>query len=370
MAWVPKAHAEDHAARHADGGADELDAADLASGAASDGHVLTADGAGGAAWEAVPASALDGLSDVTITTPTTGQVVKYNGSAWVNDTDDTGSGLPTASTKGDIAVYNGSAWVVVSAGANDTVLTANSAQAAGVKWAAGGGSGGVPSDPLYERGDESTAHSDDDEFDTAAAGTPSGFTAVQDSTPRHSFEKRFGRLHVYAQGGITSAQQFEGLLKAIPGTPTAPLTIETAVLLPPEPRNYQMFGLVFTDGTTWGSGTQFFGGAYTDTVSPRLTYRPLSNWVASGTTGETVVYGPGWLFMRLVWVSSNTFRLLYSTNGVTWKRWDSAESVALTLTPTHYGLAFSPWASNANEPTHAAFHCFRVYESAKDEGID
>ena len=142
MAWVPKPHAEDHAARHADGGADELDAADLASGAATDGHVLTADGAGGAAWEAVPADALDDLSDVTITTPSTGEVLKYNGSGWVNDTDDTGSGLPSASTKGDIAVYNGTSWVIVSAGANDTVLTADSAQSAGVKWAAGGG---VPS---------------------------------------------------------------------------------------------------------------------------------------------------------------------------------------------------------------------------------
>ena len=142
MAWVPKPHAEDHAARHGDGGADELDAADLASGAAADGHVLTADGAGAAAWEAVPTDALDDLSDVTITTPSTGEVLKYNGSGWVNDTDDTGSGLPTASTKGDIAVYNGSAWVIVAAGANDTVLTADSAQSAGVKWAAGASGGG------------------------------------------------------------------------------------------------------------------------------------------------------------------------------------------------------------------------------------
>jgi hypothetical protein len=35
---------------------------------------------------------LNDLSDVTITSPTTGQVLKYNGTAWVNDTDDTGTG--------------------------------------------------------------------------------------------------------------------------------------------------------------------------------------------------------------------------------------------------------------------------------------
>lgn len=38
------------------------------------------------------ASAINDLSDVTITSPSSGEVLKYNGSAWVNDTDATGSG--------------------------------------------------------------------------------------------------------------------------------------------------------------------------------------------------------------------------------------------------------------------------------------
>jgi hypothetical protein len=38
------------------------------------------------------ATTLDGLTDVTLSTPTTGQVLKYNGTAWVNDTDATGGG--------------------------------------------------------------------------------------------------------------------------------------------------------------------------------------------------------------------------------------------------------------------------------------
>jgi hypothetical protein len=37
-------------------------------------------------------SVLDSLADVVITTPTTGQVLKYNGTNWVNDTDATGGG--------------------------------------------------------------------------------------------------------------------------------------------------------------------------------------------------------------------------------------------------------------------------------------
>jgi hypothetical protein len=42
--------------------------------------------------------AIDDLSDVTITTPSNGQVLKYNGSAWVNDTDATGGGGANAFT--------------------------------------------------------------------------------------------------------------------------------------------------------------------------------------------------------------------------------------------------------------------------------
>jgi len=66
-------------------------------------------------------TALDDLSDVTITTPSNGQVLKFNGSAWVNDTDATGGGggalddltdvTITAAATGDLLRYNGSAWV-------------------------------------------------------------------------------------------------------------------------------------------------------------------------------------------------------------------------------------------------------------------
>jgi len=51
---LPNAHhAQAHAAQHAENAADELDAAALGSGASTDGQVLTSDGLGGAAWEAV-----------------------------------------------------------------------------------------------------------------------------------------------------------------------------------------------------------------------------------------------------------------------------------------------------------------------------
>ena len=45
-------------------------------------------------------------------------------------------------TKGNLLVGNGSAWVALGVGTNDHVLTADSAQSSGLKWAAGGGGSG------------------------------------------------------------------------------------------------------------------------------------------------------------------------------------------------------------------------------------
>lgn len=68
------------------------------------------------------ASNLDGLSDVIISgNPTTGQVLKFDGSVWTNSTDETGlttvslDGLSdvqiTGATNGQVLKYNGTNWV-------------------------------------------------------------------------------------------------------------------------------------------------------------------------------------------------------------------------------------------------------------------
>lgn len=71
------------------------------------------------------ATTLDGLTDVTITSASSGQVLKYNGSAWVNDTDNAGTSINylddvgdvsiTSAAAGDLLQWNGTAWVNESA---------------------------------------------------------------------------------------------------------------------------------------------------------------------------------------------------------------------------------------------------------------
>lgn len=69
--------------------------------------------------ESLSATTLDSLSDVVITTPSSGQVLKYNGSNWVNDTDATGAGGVVALDLGDNGVNESSALSEI-ATSNDT----------------------------------------------------------------------------------------------------------------------------------------------------------------------------------------------------------------------------------------------------------
>ena len=67
------------------------------------------------------AGAIDDLTDVVLTAPSAGQVLKYDGSNWVNDSDDTGTTINNIDDIGDVAItapsagqvlkYDGSNWV-------------------------------------------------------------------------------------------------------------------------------------------------------------------------------------------------------------------------------------------------------------------
>jgi hypothetical protein len=84
-------------------------------------QVLKFDGTKFAPGTASTVGSIDDLSDVTITSPTNGQILKWNGTAWVNDTDAAGSSVNalddvadvtiTTATSGQFLKWNGTAWV-------------------------------------------------------------------------------------------------------------------------------------------------------------------------------------------------------------------------------------------------------------------
>ena len=78
--------------------------------AATDGHVLTADGAGGAAWEAAAggATSIDDLTDVDTTTsaPAVGEVLEWDGANWVPAASGGGAGTQTLNVAHDLGEFS------------------------------------------------------------------------------------------------------------------------------------------------------------------------------------------------------------------------------------------------------------------------
>lgn len=227
---------------------------------------------------------------------------------------------------------------------------------------------GPPKGALLRRGDLSGRHAADDEFLLDGSGAPSGWTFVQDSTPRTTLERRFGWLHWHHTGTIPAQGSAEGIIKAVPAS--SPLTIETAVRLQPSARDFTMGTLAFfnSDGPTWASGDGYACGVFMGSQDRTITGRAITNWEVQGASQTLSANRIGEIiFLRMVWNSSNTFSFYVSLDGVVWQT--VAASFAHTLTPAYMGLIWSPFSSDT-PPSFGSFAYFRVYEEAKTAGID
>lgn len=104
-------------------------------------------------------------------------------------------------------------------------------------------------------------------------------------------------------------------------------------------------GLMLTDGTTHGAGNQVIAtAAHSSTIGVMSTVtRPYTNFTTQGTvpTGMNVQAIGAELHVRLVCVSSTTWRMDVSPNGSVWMIGAVATK---TITPTHVGFVVTNFA--------------------------
>jgi len=228
----------------------------------------------------------------------------------------------------------------------------------------GGGGGGVP-DRLWTP--QTSPSAADDEFDD---GIVSGWIDVDPVGHTASVREKAGVLSVMHPGpGDTTAQLHARLKTLASGSFVRGSRIRTAVRIASRTGSYPMAGLILADGTAIGAGVQLVGLAYVSGITPTMTFRRMLNY----TTDSAVVdasgvpmTGVGW-HLELVWLHDNLFLFGWSPDGVSYVYGDP---FAVTLTPTHMGLAFTTWT--APIPTVFSFDYFRVvteYEATDPEDV-
>jgi len=199
-------------------------------------------------------------------------------------------------------------------------------------------SSGVPNDTVQG------AHSGNDEFtgnalDTAwTQVTPSGTLTVAQGN---------GRLGAWCTGVAGS----NAIAYVKPITISQGGYIETAVTLtgyPTSGNNPFLAGLVLTDGTSTSSNHVFLGG-YTPGQGIFFCGGALNafNGTPGGLSSEHPFLGSvGRYFLRLIWLSANTFRCNISLGGDIWHTTGIAD-VSKTMTPTQMGFAFSDFGAGS-----------------------
>ena len=257
---------------------------------------------------------------------------------------DTGTDL---TTKGDLHGYT-TTQARVPVGTNNQVLTADSAQSLGVKWAAAAG-GNIPQwiEYLAARQSDETSNAADDFFDDAsldAAWTTLTVTGGQTIT------ELYDRLSVRITTGQTSSD-LNAVIKS--KTPSIGDVIETRVAATQVntggTNDLLMTGLVMADGNTSTSNCVVM-------MAHRSNLNGRWGWITTSRDGtftnasvgsiNTEWHHPGdQIYLRLEYDASNSFKLFMSPDGISWH---ALGTEAATLTPTHVGLIWSSWGDSAN----------------------
>jgi hypothetical protein len=266
--------------------------------------------------------------------------IYYNdGAAWQDWATFSGFTDPLT-TKGDIYTRSASASDRLPVGSNGQVLTADSAQALGVKWATPSGGSSIK-DRRWTAGAGET--SIDEHNDSSLAGA-----WVRVDTSGHTgyvaWTEDADVLSVATGLTADAAAELHGMVQPLSGVGGAMANGDgiVAVVSNFSTGSLAIGGLVVADGVTVGSGNQILCSLDTGSANLVPTYHVMTNWNSRTTfNGGTSIYGPT-AFLRLAKISGTTWRYDWSVDGVTWLK---GSNITSSIVPTHVGYAVSSWAT-------------------------
>jgi len=255
-----------------------------------------------------------------------------------------GGGASPLTTKGDVHGFS-TVDARLAVGTDTHVLTADSAQSLGVKWAAAAG-GGDPSPTWVQNldgplGSEVTI----DEFDDASF---TGWTTVTVTGGQTITEANDG-LSINPTSAIATTDLNCVLIANAISTGDA---IEVAVFgVMSDDADRPIFGPVITDGT--GTGAAMACPMYQMYTDNRLWLYPsgssatlTSNGISSGAG---INFQAAVIYMRLEYDAANSFKTWLSADKITWH---NTHTISRTMTPSHIGFG---WNTTNDTPTNMSF---------------
>ena len=213
-----------------------------------------------------------------------------------------------------------------------------------------GGGGGNTTDPKSAIYPPFTTGANDDEFDN---GSFSGWTLVNSGSHNPTITEANDCASLLHPGS-DSAAELHAYLKTV--TPATGDYIETCARFRGINQNYPIGGLIMADGGSYGAGLQLL-----------FDYSPTENkWrivkhanFSSFTSGSFITVNPDTfsadIFLRLKYVSANTFTGYVSADGVSWI--DVTGGFSYTFSPTRIGFYVSTWGGA--QPYNFSFRYFK-----------
>lgn len=260
-----------------------------------------------------------------------------------------GSYTDPLTTKGDLVGRSSTTTSRLAVGTDGQVLTADSTQTLGVKWAtpsAGSGGSGDVDDPATWGTDLGY----DYEFTGSGSTVPSGWAWVNQGGATYTEAYGAGLIHAPNQVG----DQVRAIVQAVPGTSSWTLTAKLGVAA--TPLNYAGCGLILRDSSSGKLVLLVNNGAGT---LNNQKWNSVTSYNSEITTKSTNQRGQSY-YVRVRKNSATSYDFGLSQDGVAWAYTVSGFDLSAWMTLSHFG-----WFANVNnagntDPAQTACHWFRV----------